>query len=110
MRQSDERVAVMDSPVVFELADADGSALATVCIPSETLDVLLRPHLSVFAELQLHGSISLDSEFFTLFPPSTRQGRWCVLVHSVDLAAADGTLNWEQREMECMSALWQPIE
>ena len=60
----------LGGPLVFELADSLGSTLAAVSIPPETLDELLVPHLSVFAELQLDGSISLDSEFFALFPTS----------------------------------------
>lgn len=69
-RFEDEEVAAFAGPIVFELNNIDDLVLATVSIPSETLDVLLRPHLSVFAELQLDGSISLESEFFALFPPS----------------------------------------
>jgi len=59
-----------DGPIFFELVDGLGSTLATVSITSETIDELLRPHVAVFAELQLDGSVSLDSEFFALFPPS----------------------------------------
>jgi hypothetical protein len=61
-------LAALESPIVFELADSFGSTFASVSIPTETVDELLRPHLSVFAELQLDGSVSLDSEIFPLFP------------------------------------------
>lgn len=70
LRQSDKRFAPMENPVAIELADADGLVLATVSMPSETLNGLLSPHLSLFAELQLDGTLSLDSEFFALFAPS----------------------------------------
>jgi hypothetical protein len=66
----DQTDAVLGSPVVFELADANGSMLASVSMPAETINGLLGPHLSLFAELQLDGSVSLDSEFFALFPSS----------------------------------------
>ncbi len=66
----DQTDAALGSSVVFELADADGSMLASVAILGETINGLLRPHLSIFAELQLDGSVSLESEFFALFPPA----------------------------------------
>ena len=62
--------AALGSSVVFELADADGSMLASVAILGETINGLLRPYLSIFAELQLDGSVSLESEFFALCPSS----------------------------------------
>lgn len=71
LRPSKEKgLATLDGPIVFELADDHGSTLASVSIPSESIDELLRPHLSIFAELQLDGSVSLDSEFFAPFPSS----------------------------------------
>jgi hypothetical protein len=71
LRESEDKLVVgSGGPVVLELTDANGSALASFSVPSETMDQLLRPHLSIFAELQLNGSVSLDSEFFALFPSS----------------------------------------
>lgn len=64
-----EGLAVLGGPIVFELTDGLGSTLASVSIPLETIDELLTPHLSIFAELQLDGSVATDSEFFSLFPP-----------------------------------------
>jgi len=66
----DQGLAGLDDTIVFELADGHGSTLASVSMPSETIVALLLPHVSIFAELQLDGSVSLDSEFFALFPPS----------------------------------------
>jgi hypothetical protein len=68
---ADQIEAVLDGPVGFELADADGSMLASVSIPTETINELLSPHFSISAQLQLDGSVSLDSEFFALSPPPT---------------------------------------
>lgn len=69
LRQPGGRIVTdFSDPIILELLGTDDSALATVSIPSETIDQLLRPHLSVLVELQLDGSISLDSEFFALFP------------------------------------------
>jgi hypothetical protein len=62
-------VVVLDSPILFELADAHGSILASVSLRTETLEELLRPHISIFVELQLDGSLSLESEFSALSPP-----------------------------------------
>jgi hypothetical protein len=70
-RQSgDEIVVGSGDAVVLELTDAHGSALASVSLPTETIDELLRPHVAIFAELQLDGSVAMDTEFFALFPPS----------------------------------------
>jgi hypothetical protein len=67
LKQSGDKGSVgLDSPIVFELADALGSTLASVSMSSKTIEALLRPHLSIFAELQLDGSVSLDSELFAL--------------------------------------------
>ena len=66
----DQGLVSMEGPIFFELVDGLGSTLATVSIASETVEELLRPHVAVFAELQLDGSVSLDSEFFALFPLS----------------------------------------
>jgi hypothetical protein len=63
IRQSKDRsVEVFDSLIVFELSDARGSTLASVSMPSETINELLQPYLSIFVELQLDGTVSLDSE------------------------------------------------
>jgi hypothetical protein len=63
IRQSKDRsVEVFDSLIVFELSDARGSTMASVSIPSETMNELLKPHISIFVELQLDGTVSLDSE------------------------------------------------
>jgi hypothetical protein len=66
----DQGMAALSGPVVFELADSLGSTSASFSIPPETLNVLLLPHISIFAELQLDGSVSLDTELFALFPQS----------------------------------------
>lgn len=71
LKQSgDQRSVGLGSPIAFELVDALGSTLTTVSVPSETIEAFLRPHLSIFAELRLDGSVSFDSEFFALFPPA----------------------------------------
>jgi hypothetical protein len=63
IRQSKDRsVEVFDSLIVFELSDARGSTLASVSMPSETINELLQPYLSIFVELQLDGTVSLDSD------------------------------------------------
>ena len=51
-----------ERPIVFELTRTSGSTLAAVAIPNETINKLLLPHLSIFAELQLDGTVSLNSE------------------------------------------------
>jgi hypothetical protein len=71
IRQSKDRnVEIFDSLIVFELSDARGSTMASVSIPSETMNELLKPHISIFVELQLDGTVSLDSEIcaFTSAP------------------------------------------
>jgi hypothetical protein len=63
IRQSkDGSVEDLDSTIVLELSDARSSTLASVSMPSETINALLRPYLSIFVELQLDGTVSLDSE------------------------------------------------
>jgi hypothetical protein len=63
IRQSKDRsVEVLDSSIVLEFSDALGSTMVSVSVPSETIDELLRPYLSIFIELQLDGTVSLDSE------------------------------------------------
>jgi hypothetical protein len=63
VRQStDQDVTAFNGPIVFELTDTHGSTLSTFTILPEKLNELLRPHLSIFAELQLDGTVSLDSE------------------------------------------------
>jgi hypothetical protein len=63
IRQSKDRsVEVLDSSIVLELSDALGSTMVSVSVPSETINELLRPYLSIFVELQLDGTVSLDSE------------------------------------------------
>ncbi|MFN0193796.1 MAG: hypothetical protein ACKVP5_17790 [Aestuariivirga sp.] len=69
-QSENQGVTALDSPIVFELTNPRGSILASVFMPSETISELLRPHLSIYAALQLDGSVSLDSEYFALFPPS----------------------------------------
>lgn len=66
----DHGLEALGGPIVIELADKLGSTLASISIPSETIDELIQPHVSIFAELQLDGSVLLDSEFFALFPTS----------------------------------------
>jgi hypothetical protein len=55
-------IAVLHNLIVIELADPHGSTLASVSIPSVTINELLRPYLSIFVELQLDGTVSMDSE------------------------------------------------
>jgi hypothetical protein len=68
----DSRFEHSVSPIFIELMDAHGSTLATVSMPSETMEELLRPYFSIYAELQLDGSVSFDSEFFALSEPPTK--------------------------------------
>jgi hypothetical protein len=71
IRQSKDRsVEVFDSSIVLELSDARGSTMATVSMPSETMNEILKPHILIFIELQLDGTVSLDSEIcaFTSAP------------------------------------------
>jgi hypothetical protein len=71
IRQSKDRsVEVLNSLIVFELSDARGSTMASVSMPSETMNELLKPHISIFVELHLDGTVSLDSEIcaFTSAP------------------------------------------
>ena len=58
----------LDGKIVFELADSDGTILASASIPVETIVELLQPHVSIFAELQLDGTVSLESELFAPAP------------------------------------------
>jgi hypothetical protein len=69
-QSKDRSVEVLDSLIVFELSDAQGSTMASVSMPSETINELLKPHISIFVELQLDGTLSLDSEIcaFTSAP------------------------------------------
>lgn len=66
----DQGLVGMDGPIFFELVDGLGSTLASVSMLPETLDQLLQPHVSILAELQLDGSVRLETEFFALFPSS----------------------------------------
>jgi hypothetical protein len=61
----------LDRPIVFELTDTNATNLVSISIPPEKIEELLKPHLSIFFELQLDGSVPVDSEFFSLFPPPT---------------------------------------
>lgn len=70
LRRSEGQILeAMDKHIVLELVTAHGATLASISIPPDLMVELLRPHLSIFAELQLDGSVSLDSELFALFPP-----------------------------------------
>ena len=73
IRQSKDRsVEVLDSPIVFELSDARGSTMASVSMPSETMNGLLRTYLSIFVQLQLDGTVLQDSVICTFMSaPST---------------------------------------
>jgi hypothetical protein len=51
----------------FEFADFEGTVVTSFSIPAETINTLLRPHISTFAELQLDGTVSLDVELSTAF-------------------------------------------
>lgn len=68
LKQSEDQV--LDGQIIFDLTDNLGSTLASFSMRPETIEALLRPHLSIFADLQLDGTVSLDSEFFALFPTS----------------------------------------
>lgn len=67
-----QEVTISADAVVLELTDSSGTALASVSIPSETLDELLRPYISTVAELQIDGTISMETEFSTALstPPT----------------------------------------
>jgi hypothetical protein len=70
LRQSvDRSVEVLDSLIVVELTDARGSTMASVSMPSETMNELFKPYISIFVELQLDGTVSLDSDIYV--PTST---------------------------------------
>jgi hypothetical protein len=71
-KSNDRSVEVSEGPIVLELVDAQGWTLASVSIPSVTINELLRPYLSIFVELHLDGTVSLDSEICapTLVPPT----------------------------------------
>jgi hypothetical protein len=58
----------LDSTIIFELADSHGKILASASIPAETIVELLQPHVSILAELQLDGTVSLRSELFASAP------------------------------------------
>jgi hypothetical protein len=63
IRQSEGRsVEDLDITIILELSDARRSTMASVSMPSDTINALLRPYLSIFVELQLDGTVSLDSE------------------------------------------------
>jgi hypothetical protein len=61
-RFEDRSVEVFEGPIVLELADSQGWTVASISIPSVTTNELLRPYLLLFVELQLDGTVSLDSE------------------------------------------------
>jgi hypothetical protein len=64
----DQHEDTFERSIVFELTGTSGSTWAAVAIAHETIHELLQPHLSIFADLQLDGSVSLESEFFASFP------------------------------------------
>jgi hypothetical protein len=63
-------IAVLHNLIVIELADPHGSTVASISIPTEKINELLWPYLSIFVELQLDGTVSMDSEIcaFTSAP------------------------------------------
>jgi hypothetical protein len=72
LRQFEVRnVKVLNGPIVLELADAQGLTLASMSIPFEKINELLRPFISTFVQLQLDGSASLDSEICVPTPASS---------------------------------------
>jgi hypothetical protein len=65
-------IAVLHNLIVIELADPHGSTVASISIPTEKINELFRPYLSVFVELKLDGTVSLDSEICApMLEPST---------------------------------------
>jgi hypothetical protein len=58
----DRSVEVFDSSIALELSDARGSTMVSFYMPTETMNELLKPHISILVELQLDGTVSLDSE------------------------------------------------
>jgi hypothetical protein len=72
LKQPEHKDAVdLGGQIVFELTDLHGSILISVSLRPETIEKLLRPHLSTCVELQLDGSVSVNSEFFALQSPRT---------------------------------------
>jgi hypothetical protein len=61
-RFEDSSVEVFEGPIVLELADSQGWTVASFSILSVTINELLRPYLLLFVELQLDGTVSLDSQ------------------------------------------------
>jgi hypothetical protein len=59
---TDQGIAVLHNLIVIELANPHGSTVASISIPTEKINELLWPYLSIFVELQLDGTVSLDSE------------------------------------------------
>jgi hypothetical protein len=55
-------IEVLHNLIVIELANPHGSTVASISIPTEMINELFRPYLSIIVELQLDGSVSLDSE------------------------------------------------
>jgi hypothetical protein len=69
---TDQGFAHIDNSLVMQLADSQGSTMVSISIPHEKINELLRPYLSIFVELQLDGSVSLNSEvFIPTIEPST---------------------------------------
>jgi hypothetical protein len=72
MPNTGQGFAHIDNSLVMQLADSQGSTMASISIPIEKINELLRPYLSIFVELQLDGSVLLNSEvFIPTIEPST---------------------------------------
>jgi hypothetical protein len=99
-KSNDRSVEVSEGPIVLELADAQGWTLASVSIPSVTINELLRPYLSIFVELQLDGTVSMDSEIcaFTSAPSTETD-----ILQLVSQAAAPEMLEDELEAAQMLS-------
>lgn len=99
-RSMDRSVEVLDSSIVLELSDARSSTMASVSMPSETINELLRPYLSIFVELQLDGTLSLDSE---ICAPTLATSTETDILQLVSQAIAPGMLEDEPEAAQMLS-------
>jgi hypothetical protein len=66
-RSGDDGHFELSDQATFELADSDGIVVTTFSISAATINTVLRPHFSAFAEFQLDGTVSLDVELSAAF-------------------------------------------
>jgi hypothetical protein len=66
-RAGDDGRLDLPDQATFEFANSEGTVVTLFSIPAETINTLLRPHLSTFAELQLDGTVLLDVELSAVF-------------------------------------------